>query len=134
MQRYLQAKEMICCRDDVKVTVKELDPEVVSLRRRRRLHHCKYISKGPNYIWHIDGHDKLKPFGFSVHDYIDGFSRKLIWLKVGSSNKNPDVIAHCYLDVISELGGVPGIIKADDGTENALIEPIHIYYSFTFHQ
>ena len=53
--------------------------------RRRRLHRRKYISKGPNYTWHIDSHNKLKPFGFSVHDCIAGFSRNLIWLKVGSS-------------------------------------------------
>ena len=124
MHRYLQAKRMICRRENVRVTVKELDPGGVSLRRRRRLHRRKYISIGPNYAWHIDGHDKLKPFGFSVHGCIDGFSRKVIWLKVGSSNKNPDIIARYYLDAISELGGMPHIIKADDGTEYALIEPI----------
>ena len=73
------------------------------------------------------GHDKLKTLGFSVHDCIVGFSRKLIWLKVGSSNKNPDVIAHYYSDAISELGGAPRIIKADDATGHALIERIHIY-------
>ena len=78
MHRYLQAKRMICRRENVRVTVKELDPGGVSLRRRRRLHRRKYISIGPNYAWHIDGHDKLKPFGFSVHGCIDGFSRKLI--------------------------------------------------------
>ena len=75
----------------------------------------------------IDDHDKLKPFGFSVHGCIDGFSRNLIWLKVGSSNEIPDVIAHYYVNVISELGSVPHIIKADDRTRHALIEPIHIY-------
>ena len=48
-------------------------------------------------------------------------------MKVGSSNQNPDVIAHYYLDAISELGSVPHISKADDGTEHALIKPIHIY-------
>ena len=75
----------------------------------------------------IDDHDKRKPFGFSVHGCIDGFSRNLIWLKVGSSNEIPDVIAHYYVNAISELGGVPHIIKADDRTRHALIEPIHIY-------
>ena len=40
---------MICRREDVRVTVKELDPEGVSLRRKRRLHRHKYISEGPNY-------------------------------------------------------------------------------------
>ena len=62
-----------------------------------------------------------------MHGCKDGFSRKLIWLKVGSSNKGSDVIAYYYLDAISELGCVPHIIKADDGTERALIKPIHIF-------
>ena len=95
--------------------------------KKWRLHQRKYVFKGPNYTWHIDGHDKLKSFGFSVHSCKDGFSRKLIWLKVGSSNKSSDVIAYYYLDAISELGCVPHIIKADDGTERALIKPIHIF-------
>ena len=34
--------------------------------------------------WHIDGQDKLKQFGFLLHGYIDGFSRRLIWLKMSS--------------------------------------------------
>ena len=41
---------------------------------------------------HIDGHDKLKSFGFSLHGCIDGISRRLIWLEVSSSNKNPEII------------------------------------------
>ena len=62
-----------------------------------------------------------------MHGCIDGLSIKQIWLKVGLSNKNSDVIGHYYLDAIFELGGVPHIIKADDRTEHALIELIHIY-------
>ena len=131
MHRYHQTKGMICYQENLRVTVEYLDPEGISLRKRRRLHQRKYISKGPNYTWHLDGYNKLKPFGFSVHDCIDGFSRKLIWLKVVSSDKNPDVIAPYYLDGISELGGVPHIIKAHDGTKHALWTTL---YLFTFHQ
>ena len=65
--------------------------------------------------------------GFSLHGCIYKISRKLSWLKVRSSNQNPEVIVHYFIDAISELGDVPHIIKADDGTEHALIEPIHIY-------
>ncbi|KAL5515272.1 hypothetical protein EMCRGX_G000417 [Ephydatia muelleri] len=31
-----------------------------------------YVNKGPNWCWHIDGYDKLKPFGFPIHACIDG--------------------------------------------------------------
>ena len=65
--------------------------------------------------------------GLRVHGCIDASFRKLICLKVGLSNKNRDVIAHYYSNIISELEGAPHIIKTDDGTEHALIESIHIY-------
>ena len=82
--------------------LRELDPDGVESRRKKRLCRRVYHSKGPNFIWHIDGHDKLKPYGFSVHGCIDGFSRRLIWLEVGPTNKNPEVIAKYYLEAVKQ--------------------------------
>ena len=125
MHKALISKGIICRREDVRKIMKDLDSHGVELRRKRRLHRRKYVTRGPNYVWHIDGHDKLKPFGFSIHGCIDGFSRKIIWLEVGASNKLPDVIAKFYLDAVSTYG-CPRTVKADDGTEHSMIEPIHI--------
>ena len=86
----------------------------------------KYFSAGPNYSWHIDGHGKLKPFGFLLHGCIDGFSRRLIWLEVSSSNKIPEITGKFYLDAVRQLQSIPKKLKADDGTEYAIIQPIHI--------
>ena len=97
VNKALTSKGIKCRRDDVRKILLQLDPEGVQLRRRRRLHRRKYHSFGPNYVWHIDGHDKLKPCGFSIHACIDGFSRKLTWLEVGTSNKMPEMIANYYL-------------------------------------
>ena len=74
-------------------------------------------------------YDKLKYFVFSIHGCVDGFSRKILWLHVGASNKDPNVAAKLYLDTVSEFGGVPNYISADDGTEHSIIEPMHIYLS-----
>ena len=129
IHRALKSQGFICRRDDVRQIIKQLNPEVVELRKRRRLHRRRYISEGPNYTWHIDGHDKLKPFGFSIHGCIDGFSRYLIWLEVSITNKKPEVIARYYLDAVKSRKGVPLQVKADDGTEHSLVEPIHLYLS-----
>ena len=51
--------------------LQKLDPDGVGDRRKKRLRGRAYHSKGPNFIWHIDGYDKLKPFGFNVHGCID---------------------------------------------------------------
>ena len=54
-------------RDIVRVVLKELDPQGVEERRSKTLRHRAYHTPGPNYSWHIDGYDKLKPSGFPVH-------------------------------------------------------------------
>ena len=128
MHRALLSKGTICRRNDVRLSLKQLDPDGVNLRKWRRLHRRKYVSPGPNFAWHIDGHDKLKPFGFSIHGGIDGFCRKLIWLTVSTTNKMPEVIAKNYLDAVIEHGGIPTKVKADNGTEHSIIEPIHLYF------
>lgn len=56
-------------------------------RSRRRLQRRVYHNKGPNYLWHLDAYDKLKPYGICIHGCIDGFSRHIMWLKAGTVNK-----------------------------------------------
>ena len=43
----------------------EVDPQASMSRQARRLHRRRYISPGPNTCWHVDGYDKLKPYGAS---------------------------------------------------------------------
>ena len=129
IHKALKSKGYICRRDDVSQIFKQLNPDSVKLRKHRRLHCRRYVANGPNFVWHLDGHDKLKPFGFSIHGCIDGFSRYLIWLEVASSNKKPELIAKFYLDAVKSLEGIPLQIKADNGIEHSLIEPMHLQIS-----
>ena len=108
-------------RSVVEQLLKEMDPEGCSSRRGRRLTRRNYVSTGPNYCWHIDGYDKLKPYGFPVHGCIDGFSRKIMWLKVAKTNNNPTIIAKFYLEAAAELGGCPTKVRSDCGIENGII-------------
>ena len=98
--------------------MKILDAGGVELRSSHRLASRSYVSVGPNYLWHIDGYDKIKPYRFAIHGAIDGFSRKIAWLRVASSNNNPKVIASYYMDCIRQLRLVP---RADRGTKNTII-------------
>ncbi|KAL5506500.1 hypothetical protein EMCRGX_G008155 [Ephydatia muelleri] len=77
-------------------------------------------SRGPNWCWHMDGYDKLKPFGFPIHACIDGFSRKILWLEVATTNNDPYVVAHFYLRAVLKLAGCPTLVRADCGTENVV--------------
>ena len=58
----------------------DIDPEGVSMRRKKTIKRRTYETNGPYDVFHIDRNDELKMFGFAIHGCIDGFSRKMIWL------------------------------------------------------
>ena len=72
--------------------MKAIDPDVVELCKKQALRHRKYFSRGPNWAWHVDGYDNLKPYGFPIHGCIDGYSRRILWLSIVPSNKNPEIV------------------------------------------
>ena len=108
--------------------IRIIDPEGVERRRRRRLKRRKYVTPGPNFLWHIDGWDKLAPFGLYIHGAIDGYSRRILWLEVNSTNKNSKVVVSHYLDTVEQLGGVPRRVRSDKGTENVIIGRLQKYF------
>ena len=127
-QRLLHAHGITTDKETVREMLKILDPEGVQLRSRHRLQRRKYKTAGPNHIWHIDGYDKLKPFGFCIHGAIDGYSRRIMWIEVGSTNNDPFVIAQYYLDCVRQVGGIPKIIRADCGTENVNVAVLQRFF------
>ena len=120
-QRLRQKYNLRVKRDSVMNYLRIIDPEGVERRKKRRLKRRRYVTPGPNFLWHIDGWDKLAPFGFYVHGAIDGYSRRILWLEVNSTNKNAKVVASHYLDTVEQLGGVPSRLRSDKGTENPVI-------------
>ena len=59
-------------RDTVRQLLLVLDPDGVMSRKKRRLRRRVYVNKGPHYLVHVDGYDKLKPYGSAIHGAIDG--------------------------------------------------------------
>ncbi|CAB4016136.1 Hypothetical predicted protein [Paramuricea clavata] len=108
--------------------LKELDPEGTEWRKAHRFKRREYHNPGPNYAWHMDGYDKLKPWGFPIHGAIDGFSRKILWLNVTRSNNSPDNIAKFYLKTVEEHKGCPVEMVTDLGTENGLVAATQCYF------
>lgn len=108
--------------------VNAINPQISSARRARRLFRRAYYVHGPNALWHIDGYDKLKPFGFAIHGCIDGFSRKMIWLECGSSNNDPKIIAGYFMSAVVEIAGRPVCVRGDFGTENGNVRLCQLYF------
>jgi len=121
MHTKCKAKGIPITRDLVATIMQVVDPQGVELRLRRRLRRREYFAKGPNFIWHIDGFDKVKPFGIAVHGCIDGFSRQVIWLDAHISNNDPKLVGGYFVTAIEKLGGCPCIVRGDRGTENTTV-------------
>ena len=128
MHQKLSEKGIFVTKEIVRLVLKHIDPVGVSLRQKRKLVRRLYSVKGPNHVWHLDGNDKLKPYGFCIHGCIDGYSRKMLWLNVCPSNKDPSVKAQFYIEFVSQLGSVPLIVRADRGVENSSIAGMQRFF------
>ena len=112
----------------VQMFLKEIDLAGCERRRQHSIRRRQYINPGPDFAWHIDGYDKLKLWGFPIHGAIDGYSRKMLWLKVARTNNSPDMIGSCYLQTVGRLGGCPVKLITDIGTENGLAASIQYFF------
>ena len=116
-------------KEQVRLMLKIIDPGGVNIRSKHRLIRRQYFCKGPNYCWHIDSYDKIKPYGLCINGCIDGFSRKIIWLKVGKTSSDPQVIARYYIEALEGSIGYPYLMRGDMGTENVTVAEIQNFLS-----
>ena len=114
-------------KEDVRLILSCLDSDGALLRKARRLHRRNYHVEGPNYVLHLDGYDKLKPFGLCVSGCIDGFSRKMIWLNCYTTNKDPKVIGGYYIEAVERLNGFPTKVRGDCETENVYVKKMQTF-------
>ncbi|CAG2227927.1 unnamed protein product [Mytilus edulis] len=98
-----------------------LDPIGVMQRKRRRLNRRMYFNTGPNYTWHIDSNDKLKPYGIVINGCSDGFSRLIVWCKPQGNGKAASVTNH-FIKAIQCRSGCPTIVRTDMGVENGIVQ------------
>ena len=106
----------------VQMFLKEIDPAGCERRRQHSIRRSQYVHPGP------DCYDKLKPSGFPIHGAIDGYSRKILWLKVARTSNSPDMIGSFYSQTVGRLGGCPVKLITDLGTENRLAASIQCFF------
>jgi len=69
--RLLQQKHHLkVTHETVRMLLKQMDPVGVLHRRQHRLQRRTYHSRGPNDTWHVDGYDKLRPYGILISGYV----------------------------------------------------------------
>ena len=100
-----------------------LDSTGISIGKRKRLRKRQYVSKRPNYVWHIDSYDKLKPYSIAINGCIGGFSRNFTWLEANATNSDPRVIAdyYMYMKAVERKSCCPGRLRYDLGIEMCML-------------
>ena len=115
-------------KNNVRKVLKELNPSDVQDSWRKLITRRVYGTNGPADIYHIDGNDKLKRWGFEIHGCIDGFSGNILWLHVSTSSNDPLIIANFYLSCISKYKMCPRTLRMDRGNENIYCEDLQGFF------
>ena len=84
-------------RDVVNAAMYDLDPDALQERQpctRDKRKRGQFVTRGVNWTWSLDGHNKLMgfenwTFPLGVYGCYDTASRKVMFLKVWTSNSSP---------------------------------------------
>ncbi|KAJ3454452.1 hypothetical protein MRS44_018346 [Fusarium solani] len=102
----------------------QTNPEWKKRAEQRRLadwkHRKNFQVPGPNFMWSLDGYEKLKNFGFSIYACIDTYSRAIIWIYVGRGNMTALSSLKQFLRTVSYSGVRPLFTRSDHGIETPL--------------
>jgi len=96
---------MMLCSEDLE---KRKDLEIKRrLENKKKATKGHFTTNGPNWVWSLDGHDKLmgyqnSTFPLAIYGCIDTASRKIVWLRVWNTNSKPELIGKWYYEYLLE--------------------------------
>ena len=113
-------------RDLVYAVMQEMDPaglesRAVGVKDKKKKQ--PFTTKGPNWVHSVDGHNKLMgfqndTFPLAIYGSIDTASRKLLWLRVWTNNREPRLIGRKV---------IPSYLRMDRGTETGVMATMHAF-------
>ena len=74
----------------------------------------------PNSLWHLDGHHSLIRWKIVIHGCIDGFSRRIIFLRRNSNNL-ADTVLDLFQAVQKDENLWPSRKRVEKGVEKVLV-------------
>jgi hypothetical protein len=90
-----------------------LDQNGITSRRPgfRRKRKDKYTVPGPDWLWCLDGHDKLAAYGIEIYGCVDAAVS----------------VVRQYLATIKAYGKCPNYLRTDEGREIYMMADAHYY-------
>ena len=123
-------------RDAVYDMMYDLDPDglknrVLTNKRRKRVNGA-FVTRGPNWVHSLDGHAKLmgyqkSTFPLAIYGCPDSASRKLLWLKIWTTNSDPRIVGRWYFEYLFETRMIGQHLRIDKGTETGDMATIHAF-------
>lgn len=116
MWGHLKSINIFVTRQKVADSLTRVAPELVRARQSHALSHRVYTVPAPNYLWHIDGLHSLIRWKIVIHGGVDGFSRRIVYLKASDNNRATTVFK-LFHEAVMECGW-PSRVRSDKGGEN----------------
>ncbi|KAF7328064.1 Integrase catalytic domain-containing protein [Mycena kentingensis (nom. inval.)] len=121
---HLEAQGIHLSRIRVQESLRRVDEMGMLVRWAGNLKRRVYKVRGANALWHHDGNEKLRRWGFYVHGCVDGHSRLIVYLAV-RANKRQATVAELFMGAVARMGW-PSRMRGDYGTENNEVERLII--------
>jgi hypothetical protein len=127
---HIRQQQFVVSRDVLHQVYAEFHQDAIA-QRQARLHRRRsgWTCPGPNYYWCVDGYCKLARYGIQVYAGIDAYSRCITWMYIGTSVTTAWSVFAQYLNVVKDYRYLPIAIRADRGTETALLAGAHFWLS-----
>ena len=130
-----QVHDLNVPRDLVYAVMYNVDPDALAERApqyKKKKAKGNFISRGPNWVHSLDGHDKLmgyqnSTFPIAVYGCMDTCRRKMLWAKVWVSNSNPDIIGRFYLEHLFNSRTIASKLRLDKGSETGVMATMHAF-------
>jgi hypothetical protein len=108
-------------RKRIRESMARVDPHNTALRWGIVISRRQYQVLWPNSLWHLDGHHSLIRWKMIIHGCMDGYSRRIMFLRC-SANNLAETVLELFLDAVKMDGNLwPSRIRVDKGVENVLV-------------
>ena len=110
---YIRSLGLRIQRRRIRESMARVDPRNTALRWACVVRRRKYSVPWPNSLWHLDGHHSLIRWSMVIHGCIDGFSRRIMFLKCSNNNLLQTVL-DLFLHAIYQDNGLSWLEMRDN--------------------
>lgn len=113
---HLRSLGIFVTRKRARESLIRVSPTSVRLRAATTVRRRVYNVSSSNALWHVDGHHCLVRWRIVIHGGIDGYSRRIVYLRASDNNRAQTVL-QLFLSATATIGW-PSRVRSDYGGEN----------------